>query len=237
MPDTINDLDQRAAHDFTLRAQEYLQLAHASATEALNAMHSLRQQRREAAGQELRGQTSGQDQDLLRAMLVFACAGTDAAMKALIRDALPALADHDAGVEQMLTSFTERMLSDGGAVSPKALARILSQKGDVRAGIIEAYIADLTGESLQSAEQLHKVCAAVGIDDANLRQRVNDLRPVFAARNEIIHELDLTADQARRRRRHRAIGSMVQWASDALEVAQMIVNSTSESLQRAGLGA
>ena len=94
MTATLSALDQQADHQCTHRAQAYLSLAHDSAKEALNAMQSLRAERRAAGGLAPQGRTSDQDQDLLRAMLVFACAGVDAAMKTLIEDALPRLAEH-----------------------------------------------------------------------------------------------------------------------------------------------
>lgn len=86
----LGDLVQGPPHSLTIRPQRYLDLAHESANEALQAMHSLREQRFKAMKATRGGRTSDQDQDLLRAMLVFASAGADAAMKSLIRDALPA---------------------------------------------------------------------------------------------------------------------------------------------------
>jgi YD repeat-containing protein len=198
-------------------------------------MHTLRAGRRQASGADARGITSAQDQDLLRAMLVFACAGLDAAMKTLIRDALPALADHHTGVQKQLADFTVRTLSDGGAVSPKVLARILTHAEHPRVAVIEAYVDDLTGGSLQSADELDKVCTAFGIDDADLRKQVRGLRPMFQARNQIIHELDFTPE-GRLTRRTRPIGGMVHWASDALLTGQRIVSAVSLSLRASERG-
>jgi hypothetical protein len=55
-------------------------------------------------------------------MLVFACAGVDAAMKALIREALPRVADMNPAVQAKLDAFAATHLSDGGAVRTRALA-------------------------------------------------------------------------------------------------------------------
>lgn len=229
MPANLSALNPQADHDCTRRAQDYLFLAHESATEALKAMESLRAQRRAEGGLAPQGRTSDQDQDLLRAMLVFSCAGVDAAMKTLVEDALPVLATRLSGVQEKLTKFAESHLSDAGAVSPRALARILSQDRAPRDAVVAEFIEQLTGGSLQSANQLDVVCGALGIENAELRRRVDKLHPVFEARNEIIHELDLDPSP-RRRRRHRSISTMVEWASEALAVSQDIVNAVAKSL-------
>lgn len=220
----------QAAHEKTQEAQEYLTLGRESAAAALAAMETLREQRRAAEGRRMTGQTSDQDQDLLRAMVVFACAGLDAAMKRLILDALPDLATRHEGVQKKLTQFTERMLSDGGGVSAKSLASLLTRDIPPREAVIESYLAELTGGSLQSADALHETCGALGVDDAGVRTNVSALQGVFRARNQIIHELDMAASDQRRRRRHRAIKDMVRWASQSLTVGQAIVDEVSRTL-------
>ena len=221
----LGDLVQGPPHSLTIRPQRYLDLAHESANEALQAMHSLREQRFKAMKATRGGRTSDQDQDLLRAMLVFASAGADAAMKSLIRDALPVLADMNEAVQRKLDDFAESHLSDAGSVSPKTLARVLGHAVSPRQAIVEEFILDLTGGSLQSSEQLGLVCGALGIEDPELRKRVRDLSDVFHARNEIIHEMDLAGEEERSTRRQRKIESMVAMADDALQVAQDIVNA------------
>ncbi len=193
-------------------------------------MEALRRKRREEEGLAPWGRTSDQDQDLLRAMLVFACAGVDATVKTLIRDALPTLADLHPEAKAGVKKFAERYVSDAGAVSPKALASILTSDSSPRDAVLEAYVEDLTGGSLQSPDELHRVCEALRVTDQELRNRVEGLRPAFRARNEIIHELDLNPDVGRRRR-DRTISSMVEWASEALAVAQSIANEVSASLE------
>lgn len=165
---------------------------------------------------------------------MFACAGVDAATKTLIEDALPALAEHHSGVQEKLSTFTERFVSEAGAVSPRAISQLLSDTAGPRDALIKAYVNDLTGGSLQSADELDKVCGALGIEKKEIRKEVGQLRDVFRARNEIIHELDLLSTPGGRARRDRAIGEMVGWASDALFVTQSIVNEVSDLLDAAG---
>ncbi|MEX2393197.1 MAG: hypothetical protein WD826_01835 [Actinomycetota bacterium] len=210
-------------------AREYLTLAHESASEALRAMNNIRAERRA----DMRGHPTDQDQDLLRAMLVFACAGVDAAIKALIRDALPYLADANSLVQEKFDGFLTGYLSDGSVgVSPKAIAKILGSKGTPRAGAIEAYIDELTGGSLQSAEELSKVCGCLGIDDEELRQDVKATREAWVARNYIIHEMDFSPRVKRKyRRRQRKISDMVKLADGVLQVAVRIVDAVTEDIR------
>jgi hypothetical protein len=166
-------------------------------------------------------------------MLVFACAGVDAAMKTLIRDALPVLADLNPAIQKKLDKFAVEHLSDAGAVSPRALASVLSHADSPRQALVEGFVQDLTGGSLQSAEELDRICEAFGIEDKDLRRDVNSLGDVFRARNEIIHELDLNPSPGGRTRREREIRSMTAMANKALGTAQRIVNAVSEALNRA----
>ena len=123
---SVAPLTQEATHECVQQAQRFLALAHGSAQEALTATDTLRAARRAKTGRAASGKTSAQDQDLLRAMLVFACAGLDASMKTLIRDALPTLTDHHAEVSSRLKDFTVQFLSSGSGVSTKSLAMILN---------------------------------------------------------------------------------------------------------------
>jgi hypothetical protein len=229
----IRDLDRyEDPHRCVARAQQYLLSARKSSAQALEAMQDLREKRKEEQSLLPGGRTSDQDQDLLRAMLVFACAGVDAAMKALIEDALPDLADMDLAVQGKLDQFAERYLADGGAVSSKALARVLGHAGSPRQALVQQFIQDLTGGSLQSSAQLQTVCGALGVTDPDLRREADDLNVVFRARNQIIHELDLAAE-GWFKRRQRAMRHMVEMANDALAVAQGIINSVCENLWEA----
>src|ERR1035441_3502362 len=55
--------------------------------------------------------------------------------------------------------------------------------------LVEDYVYELTGDSLQSSEQLFKTCAALGADGQAAIGDAKTLKNVFDARNQIIHEL------------------------------------------------
>ena len=93
----------------------------------------------------------------------------------------------------------------------------------------EDYVYELTGSSLQSAEQVELTARALGIAEVNaLLGRIRGLRPLFVARNEVSHELDLQRpDQAGvRTRRSRALGATTALCADGLEVAQLMPGKT-----------
>jgi hypothetical protein len=57
------------------------------------------------------GTPTDTEQDLLRAMLVFACSGLDSMIKQLIKDALSKVIDQNEGAEVFFRSFIERKIS------------------------------------------------------------------------------------------------------------------------------
>jgi hypothetical protein len=170
--------------------------------------------------------TTDQEQDLLRAMIVFAASGLDAALKQLIRDSVPILIRASEAVHDAFEKFAQRRIQAGetevGMVSPKILARILAAP-DPQKQLVEDYVYELTGDSLQSAEQLLKACAALGVDAKNAIGDVQTLKDVFAARNQIIHELDMNLASSNRKRRLRAQDKMQQYAERLLQISAAVI--------------
>jgi hypothetical protein len=231
MPATkLAALDERAPHETSNRAQTYLQRSRESANEILQAVHFLREQRVIMENLSTAGRPNEQEQDLLRAMLVAACAGVDAATKTLIRDALPELADRSHEVQSKLDEFAERYLSEAGAVSPRSLARVLAHEVSPRTAIVEAMTFEMTGGSLQSADQLLSVCSSFGIQDKELTDRVLGIKDAFVARNEIVHEMDMSSGADRWTRRLRSMTPMISMANGVLAVGQEIINRVAEAL-------
>jgi len=143
-----------------------------------------------------RGMTTDDEQDLLRAMLVMAAAGLDSMLKQLIRDAMSALVKVSPPVREGLEKFVTRSIR-GDAESleslsgSKFLGRVLAAESP-QTQVIEEYIRDLTGGSLQSAPELAKTTAALGL--SRVKVDVHRFEEVFDIRNKIIHELDINLD-------------------------------------------
>lgn len=152
-----------------------------------------------------RGITTDQEQDLLRAMLVMAASGLDSTLKQLIRDCIASLIKKSEDVHEPFERFTQRRLqSDDSSplASAKFLAKVLASPHP-QSALIEDYTIELTGDSLQSAEQVLKVIAAFALEQKRIVPDVVKLKEAFRTRNQIIHELDMNLSGAKRKRRVR----------------------------------
>ena len=93
-------------------------------------------------------------------------------------------------------------------------------------GVTEQYITDLTGESMQSAEQLFKAVKALGIDPPALDLDPVELKKIFEARNQIIHEMDIVLEARKkqaRKRRSRTVEQMTDGADYLLAVGDRLI--------------
>lgn len=170
-----------------------------------------------------RGITTDQEQDLLRAMVVAAAAGLDACLKRLIKDCVPLLIHKSARVHESFEKFVMRHLQSGeGNISAKILARALAAP-HAQTQLIDDYVYDLTGDSLQSGEQLLKACAALGANDKTCLGDIAEIKTIFSARNQMIHELDMNLDHPIRKRRVRTQSDMKRYAERLLAISFEII--------------
>jgi len=231
----LDGLSPALTHELTETSQRYLASAYDSVEAVLENLEMLRTARRDA-GQDLRGRLTHNEEDMLRSAIVFAGAGLDATLKQLVRDSLPALLSFDDQAHDKFEGFAARRISTFEGANPKALARYLVAE-DARMLLIEDYIRELTGSSLQSVQEVDRTAGALGIDDTVVRKRAAQLREVFVARNQISHELDLKSPErpGDRGRRTRPMAKSTQQAHQLLETAQLVVNAVSTKLDGAGL--
>ena len=97
--------DAKTEADLASKARTILKHAHESADGFLDSFGAVRQHRGAA-----QGATRDDEQDLLRACLVFAAAGLDSTLKQLIRDTLPTLVRNDPDVKEGLETFVGRQI-------------------------------------------------------------------------------------------------------------------------------
>lgn len=146
------------------------------------------------------GMTTDEEQDLLRAMLVMAGAGVDGMAKELIRKTLFVLVKKEPEVLNGLKKFIETQLrGKNEQISAAFMAKILVAQ-DHLAQVTEEYVRDLTGGSLQSAEEILSTANALGVVNFQSKIDVRKLKQVFEVRNKIIHELDMNLGGTRRKR-------------------------------------
>lgn len=221
----LSGLSESCGEPGTETAQRFLASAYDSVEAVLQTLKTVRELRREQTG-DIRGRLTSSEEDLLRAAIVFTGAGLDATLKQLIRDTLPILLENNQQAHDKFEIFVAGRLGTAEIVEAKMIARYLASP-DPRKRLIEDYVYELTGSSLQSAEEVQKTAGALGIENGALRKRIGGLRAMFVARNEISHELDLQrpGQPGDRTRRSRSIGATKSLCQEGLEVGQLIVNA------------
>lgn len=108
-----------------------------------------------------RGRLTDNEVDLVRAAIVFAGAGLDATLKQLIRDALPSVIEDNEQARKKFEIFAADAVAGVEAADPKRVARYLVALHP-RTQLIDDYIRSITGDSLQSVEQVQLVAGALG---------------------------------------------------------------------------
>ena len=173
------------------------------------------------------GPSTHAQQDLYRAMLIFACAGLDIFVKQLIRTKLSKLIDVDKKAEVKFKEHVRRGLNkdDKEVLNTVALALIDRNPRDIFLG---DYLEGMTSESLQSVEELCRVSEASGLDTKSIfdTEKRNLLKDAFTVRNQIIHEMDITVSTdgtrttGHRTRRQRRADVMEKNTRAILDLAQ-----------------
>jgi hypothetical protein len=211
------------------RAAFIAESAHAACDALLGAYELVRQQRGRP-----RGMTTDNEQDLLRSMLVMAGAGVDATVKQLIEDALPQLISVDSKAQNSFEKFVMRRLVSSDQSNPvnlKLLSMALTSS-DPQARLIREYVSHLTGGSLQSADSLFEVAAALGSDPNSIGLVLTELRPIFEVRNKIIHELDVDVSARKRTRNVRSQSTMIRHTERLFTLVTAMLNSVHVRLSK-----
>jgi|LakMenE18May11ns_1017448.scaffolds.fasta_scaffold9899419_3 hypothetical protein len=176
-----------------------------------------------------RGVLTDQEQDILRADLVMACAGIDSSIKQAIRDCFEILFQKNQEAHKLFQRFIQKRLGgdadgDTSLAGTKFLALILAEASP-RERLIEEYIKELTGDSLQSFDQLMKTSAALGLEiQKQLNAKKDSLSKIFIARYQIIHELDINLESRGRKRRVRGQVRLINDVDLVLETMEIFIN-------------
>lgn len=180
------------------------------------------------------GAPTDPQQDLLRAMVLFAASTLDAVVKQLIRDALFVVIERDEGAQSQLKAFVDRRLrrveraapepGRQGLLDVRYLAEVIAS-GNPRLVLVNDLIDELTGDSLQSRDQLLRVAAHFAVTREEIIDDFDVMALIFRVRNEIAHEMDIELGQRTRTRRPRKREDMVRFADALLQTAFRFVKS------------
>lgn len=169
-------------------AWRYLGGAHDSVTGLFDGLATVRAAKQSATGKETSGRLARDEEDLLRAALVFTSSGLDACCKRLLRDTLETLIVGNRVAGRKFQDFVKQEPATGP--SDPFTQAILAPAP--RTQMIKVYIDARTRASLQGSSDLRsRVRDTLGISNAQLSGgQLEELDEFFEARNSIVHDLD-----------------------------------------------
>lgn len=191
----------------------------------------------------VKGPSTHDQQDLYRAMLIFACAGLDVFVKQLVKNKIPQLIIADKEAENKFKEYVKRGLKkdDKEILNTIALALIDNTPRDI---FLKEYIKSMTGESLQSVSELRKVSESSGLDTKKIFNdtKTNMIKDAFIARNQIIHEMDISVGESAyrttgyRTRRQRVSTVMEKHTKSILNLAEELFIAYKEKFKKYKIG-
>jgi len=181
-----------------------------------------------------KGGTTAEQQNLLRAMLLFSAAGLDAVVKQVIRDSLEMVISKDSGAKEMFKSYVESRIKkveliestprEVVTINTKFLSEVLTDNNPQKKLIIDM-VDKLTGDSLQSVDQLLRIAAYFAIPREKIIKNLNLAKDVFIARNQITHEMDVNLEQIRCNRRQRSQKDMALYTNTINEISWLFIEN------------
>lgn len=183
---------------------------------------------------DMRGAVSETHRDQARAAIVFTAAGIDACLRTLLRDSLHTLLSttgdaHGAFVAHFMAN---RLAGEMTKATKQAVVNI-----DPRSALIDLYVEDLAGSSIQGGTDLIRCRNALGLkqEPALDDQILKSHQPFFNARHEVVHELDLVDPSGRgtRGRRHRDLAAVGVQCDGALQLLHAFIAPTARTVKGA----
>jgi hypothetical protein len=212
-------------HEEVLSSYIIICNAHKACSAFLKQFEDIREYRK------AKGTPTDAEQDLLRAMLTFACAGLDSMVKQLVRDVLPEVVRKDPGAAAMFLQRTNKILYRENILNINLLLQSIMADSP-RDVLLNDLVKELTSGSLQSADELFRVAAHFNIPTKELAQNPNELKRIFGIRNQISHEMDIDFAQTNRHRHPRARDNMINDANVIFSVAKAFLENTDQKLNK-----
>ncbi len=191
------------------------------------------------------GSPTDQEQDLLRAMLLFAGAGVDSVIKRLIEDGLEKIVLNNEDAKSQLIKFVDRKIKKN--ISGEDEKRIINPKTDLDINLIASLIVsddpkrlmieslkvELTENSLQSKQQLLEVSSKLAITPYQIMDDQSCTQDAFVARNEIMHEMDAFFEQRNKRSiRLRKRDLMLKYTNNLIKISESFIKVINERIPK-----
>lgn len=177
-----------------------------------------------------RGALAEKEQDLLRAMLTMTAAGIDSSLKHILQNSLSEIMDASESAQKQIKKIVQKKI-DHEANRSDFLADSLLSKSP-RMFIVQLITNELAGKSLQSSQQIFKICSVFGLETGNISKKYKEkLNSLFKARNKIIHEMDIDFNLAKRSRHQRKEATMVNHCNVLLELGNEIIKQVDNLIQ------
>lgn len=190
--------------------------------------------------EQKKGGTTAEQQNLLRAMLLFSAAGLDAVVKQLIRDSLEVIISKDSGAKEMFKSYVENRIKKLESIESnpqevininiKFLSEVLVDSNPQKKLIIDM-VDKLTGDSLQSVDQLLRVAAYFAIPREKIIENIDLAKNVFLARNQITHEMDVNLEETSCNRRQRSRKDMILYTNTLNEISFLFIENIFQKIE------
>lgn len=188
-----------------------------------------------AAQRNPQGPIHEKHKDLARAAIVFTAAGIDACLRTLLRSSLAVLLRQDGAAHGAFVKHFqegERLRGDLTKATKNAIVAL-----DPRAALIDLYVTDLTGSSIQGWRDLRGCRDALGISgDALKDEALKTHQDFFDARHEVVHELDLIEPSGKgtRSRRSRDVREVGRQCDEALLLIYDFIVPTAKAVKASG---
>lgn len=194
--DSLNELSNKIA---SLRFEEELKRSLQVLEYSLETCKHLLEVYNQSCKDRGGGKPLDREQDVLRAMLLFACSGLDSSIQNAVCDSLRRVVFESKirGEDLMrnkLRDFAASEIEDKQSGNIKAISVVeLLLAESPHEALIEKYINSFVGKghSLQSFEALATVCDKIGLNKALCVSRKEELLAAFDVRNSIVHNMDV----------------------------------------------
>jgi len=204
--------------------------AHESTSEYLKAFVSLGDVALKEPDDEKDGSAFRRGQELLRSMVVVACAGLEAALKEVLRGTLDPLASSDMMVATRFEAWVARTMKD--PENSDFMAHVFASLEPPRHVLIRGYVSEKVSDSLQSTRGLEETIAALGLGKGTLdRESLASVHQAFECRNQIIHEYDFMEIGGRVARRARTVEEMVGHVNTLFDAGDRILTAAVDRVE------